>query len=117
MSREIKFRIWDKINKKWLKHFNANLLNIGDLSNVELMQYTGQKDKNGKEIYEGDILKYNFPYDGRIKHVNPVFHMTSQASYGVLDIYGNAIPLYRISSNNYFEVIGNIYENRELLEG
>ena len=83
---------------------------------VELMQYTGVKDKNGKEIYEGDIIKYKFPYDRRIKHISPVFYMESQASYGVLDIYKNEIPLYTISTNNYFEVIGNIYENKNLLE-
>ena len=56
MIREIKFRIWDKINRMWLRRFNVNLFDIGDLPNVELMQYTGLKDKNGKEIYEGDIL-------------------------------------------------------------
>lgn len=134
MNREIKYRAWLKEENKMVnvetidftdksmqyleknEIIDAYLLRRMIFEDVELMQYTGQKDKNRKEIYEGDILKYNFPYDGRIKHVNPVFHMTSQASYGVLDIYGNAIPLYRISSNNYFEVIGNIYENRELLE-
>lgn len=56
MNRKIKFRIWDKINKKWLNCFNANLLNIGDLSNVELMQYTDCTDSKGKMIFEGDIL-------------------------------------------------------------
>lgn len=83
---------------------------------VKLMQYTGLKDKNGKEIYEGDIIKYKFPYDRRIKHISPVFYMESQASYGVLDIHKNEIPLYTISTNNYFEVIGNIYENKNLLK-
>lgn len=56
MSRKIKFRVWDKINRMWLKRFNANLLNIGDLSNVELMQYTDCTDSKGKMIFEGDIL-------------------------------------------------------------
>lgn len=54
--REIKFRILDKINRVWLNRFNANLLNIGALSNVEINQYTGLKDNHGIEIYEGDIL-------------------------------------------------------------
>ena len=83
---------------------------------VKLMQYTGQKDKNGKEIYEGDILKYNFPYDGRLKHVSPVKFLETEASFGIKDRYENEIPLYRITANNYFEVVGNIYENPELLE-
>ena len=116
MSREIKFRIWDKINRMWLRCFNVNLFDIGDLPNVELMQYTGLKDKNGKEIYEGDIVKYKFPYDTRLKHISPVKFLETEASFGIKDIYGNEIPLYTISANNYFEVIGNIYENKNLLE-
>ena len=116
MSREIKFRIWDKINRMWLRCFNVNLFDIGDLPNVELMQYTGVKDKNGKEIYEGDIVKYKFPYDTRLKHISPVKFLETEASFGIKDIYGNEIPLYTISANNYFEVIGNIYENKNLLE-
>ena len=116
MSREIKFRIWDKINRMWLRCFNVNLFDIGDLPNVELMQYTGVKDKNGKEIYEGDIVKYKFPYDTRLKHISPVKFLETEVSFGIKDIYGNEIPLYTISANNYFEVIGNIYENKNLLE-
>ena len=116
MSREIKFRIWDKINRMWLRCFNVNLFDIGDLPNVELMQYTGLKDKNGKEIYEGDIVKYKFSYDTRLKHISPVKFLETEASFGIKDIYGNEIPLYTISANNYFEVIGNIYENKNLLE-
>ena len=83
---------------------------------IEVLQFTGLQDRNGKEIYEGDILKYNFPYDGRLKHIGPVTYFETQASFGLKDIYGNEIPLYRITANNYFEVIGNIYENPELLE-
>ena len=139
MSREIKFRVFidykifyqDKhdeygdnltsidICKKTITitgfHNCENVYRFED-EKVKLMQYTGIKDKNGKEIYEGDIIKYKFPYNRRLKHISPVFYMESQASYGVLDIYKNEIPLYKISTNNYFEVIGNIYENKNLLE-
>ena len=83
---------------------------------VKLMQYTGVKDKNGKEIYEGDIIKYKFPYDTRLKHISPVKFLETEASFGIKDRYGNEIPLYTISANNYFEVIGNIYKNKNLLE-
>ena len=135
MSREIKYRAWLKEEKKMvnvetidfseksIQHLEKNeiidayLLRTTFLEDIELMQYTGLKDKNGKETYEGDILKYKFPYDRRLKHVSLVKFIETEASFGLKDIYGNEIPLYRITANNYFEVIGNIYENPELLEG
>ena len=134
MNSDIKFRAWLKEEKKMVnvetidftdksmqyleknEIIDAYLLRRMIFDDVELMQYTGQKDKNSKEIYEGDILKYNFPYDGRLKHVSPVKFLETEASFGLKDIYGNEIQLYRITANNYFEVIGNIYENPELLE-
>ena len=128
--REIKFRAWLKEERKMV---NVETLFIGinrlcfgnsktedlffrDFEEVELMQYTGLKDKNGKEIYEGDIIKYKFPYDRRLKHISPVKFLETEASFGIKDRYGNEISLYTISANNYFEVIGNIYENKNLLE-
>lgn len=134
MSREIKFRAWIKEEKKMVivetidfseksiqyleknEIIDAYLLRTTFLEDIELMQYTGQKDKNGKEIYEGDILKYKFPYDRRLKHVSLVKFIETEASFGIKDRYENEIPLYRIAANNYFEVIGNIYENEELLK-
>ena len=139
MSREIKFRVFidykifyqDKydeygdnltsidICKKIITitgfHNYENVYRFED-EKVKLMQYTGTKDKNNKEIYEGDIIKYKFPYDIRLKHISPVKFLETEASFGIKDRYGNEIPLYTISTNNYFEVIGNIYENKNLLE-
>ena len=108
MNRKIKFRIWDKINKKWLNCFNANLLNIGDLSNVELMQYTGIKDKNGVEIYEGDIVLI------RIDKTNILHKTIVKFKHGafIADIIGNNdyIYLFHFGFNkDDFEVVGNIY--------
>ena len=57
--RKIKFRIWDKINRMWFKRFNVNLLNIGDLQNVEMMQYTGIKDKNVRKYIRAMVTKFN----------------------------------------------------------
>ena len=137
MSREIKFRIWDKTFKKFLKddYESKNVIDRDGnlfmyvlsetfrdlyfyklLKNIEISEYTGLKDKNDKKIYEGDILKYNFPYNGSLKYISPVTYLETQASFGVIDFYGNNIPLYNITANNYFEVVGNIYENPELLE-
>ena len=129
MSREIKFRAWNKQRKEMFEVANIDfeekkaalsngvikLLNV-DFKQFELSQYTGLRDKNGKEIYEGDIIKYKFPYDKRIKHISPVKFLETEASFGIKDRYGNEIPLYTISANNYFEVIGNIYKNKNLLE-
>ena len=109
MSREIKFRIWDKINRMWLRCFNVNLFDIGDLPNVELMQYTGLKDKNGKEIYEGDIVILN-----DAEEENRCVVKYKYGSYILID--GDLREDLSNVEDRFLEVIGNIYENKNLLE-
>ena len=136
MSRKIKFRAWIEkgcetkmgevtsinLDEGYINYIVCNeqneieIIGLAYFDEYVLLQYTGLKDKNGKEIYEGDILKYNFPYDGRLKHTSPVTYLETQASFGVIDFYGNNIPLYDMPANNCFEIIGNIYENPEFLE-
>jgi uncharacterized phage protein (TIGR01671 family) len=111
--REIKFRAWGTRSHTWLDWGKGYLKQIDDndqdtiltfLPVMEagyiVMQYTGLKDKNGVEIYEGDL--YTMPSHGRKVHV---YEVTWHRS-------GFIIPDVK-----YVEVIGNIYENPELLKG
>jgi uncharacterized phage protein (TIGR01671 family) len=116
--REIKFRAWAKEQKIMvysddftninpIKRLNAFFHWIQDLK-PELMQYTGLKDKNGKEIYEGDVIVY----DGDIDDPDSRYEIK-----WVDEIYGfqlsDDIP---ISDVEHLIVLGNIYENPELLK-
>ena len=121
-----KFRAWLKNDKEMIDvdeihWFNGELDIIGDYitfvrkaDEIELMQSTGLKDKNGKEIFEGDIVDYK----GREAVVK--WH-GSYASFiyrfvdGLKERVSEWDPLFLACYN--FEVIGNIYENPELLEG
>ena len=106
MSREIKFRIWDKINRMWLKSFNANLLNIGDLSNVEINQYTGLKDSEDYEIYEKDIV-WN-EYDEEYQVV--IF------DEGEYKLMGESHIQNLYDALDYIDIRGNVYEDLEIIE-
>jgi len=133
--REIKFRAWDKRNKEmadskilWLKLNGAELTHISlkkkdfgifdFIDQVELMQYTGLKDKNGKEIYEGDIVtgytSYENDNDAREWTVNkPANVYWDEEFCAFYPFYLNARWRCNVVD---IEVIGNIYENPELLE-
>jgi uncharacterized phage protein (TIGR01671 family) len=130
MSREIKFRAWDSAYKKMFNSENSNAYKItffgsvieGDVyaNEIILMQYTGLKDKNGKEIYEGDILKM----------VDPNYMDCEDNDFNIIVVEYNEfsncgccewISGIGFNLNNEFnyesiEILGNIYENRELLE-
>ena len=139
--REIKFRAWFK-NKKVMKNVAMNNvyllkdsywylspLPMSEYEPIELMQYIGLKDKNGKEIYEGDIVRwrrvlYTDCWETEVKEVQI---RTCEIGY-LCDIdlglfmyneeYDSLIfkPLAVIEDKDGFEIIGNIYENPELSE-
>lgn len=117
--REIKFRIWDIRRKEWALNGLNITFPIGMLSKsaIEhgfvLMQYTGLKDKNGKEIYEGDIVS-----DGIMEQV--VFWDQYKCAFRLYkpNSVFNPAPRYDLlqSGVSRIEIIGNIYENENLIK-
>ena len=132
MNREIKFRVWDKYEKQMypissidydifsqeiriiaIGHKNGMCTSYNknhnsekcDITALELMQYTGLHDKNGKEIYEGDIVKYENMI-GKIIFFNGSFILsdleeTEEWELGII--------------NEEIEIIGNVFEKGILL--
>lgn len=144
MTREIKFRAWDRKSQKM---FPVHVMGWGEISNkldyvrgvdihdpdsdfrgnvtyggsvrkmtgnplkpkFELMQYTGLHDKNGVEIYEGDLLKDEFDRNFHVYWVDKEGRFTMRER-------NRKTEYFMIINHLSVEVIGNIYENPELIE-
>lgn len=130
MKREIKFRAWHKVQKQMFTAlyltfsgrigvWNNNETEIDFISEypyLELMQFTGLKDKNGKEIYEGDILESaSWTKNTRQKHP---YHLVEWkgAAWVATEYNGTMKVSPDLDVKNDWEVISNIYENPELLK-
>ena len=130
--REIKFRSWNKKHK----HFEGTQVKSNTENNIpimyiydddddssEVMQFTGLKDRNGKEIYEGDILiMHHGKGVGRgthwMKMISLVIWNNEQSKFDTITKINKRIDIKEVK-NKYFgdsTIIGNIYENKELLE-
>lgn len=119
-----KFRAWDEvIDQMFIPdsiHFDSKGMvdGIGSKKTVfgiedfELMQSTGLHDKNGKEIFEGDIVKNSYGEIGYIKHSIYTFVFAKKKECEWREFY-----LHGIGAGSPFEVLGNIHEHPELLEG
>lgn len=83
------------------------------------LQYTGLKDKNGKEIFEGDIVKYNEFWEGDCHYdsgVGQILWDDEETGFYLTAKDTSFIDLFNLTENLDAEVIGNIYDNPELLE-
>lgn len=124
--RKIKFRAWDKEKRKivyfglfsilvdgienseyWIKQYKNGLRNL------EIMQCTGLKDKNGKEIFERDIIQHQNEEADNSPYIVP--DITPENFEELLSIGDSE---WEIDKNQYsnIEIIGNIYENKDLIK-
>lgn len=117
MSRAIKFRAWNKLAQKMavidaldfvLDSYRAHageLSGSGHLADIDLMQFTGLLDKTGNEIYEGDVMAWKEAEDA----VGIVMWEPEVSGFMILNrAAGSGWVLH-----DQWEVIGNIYENKE----
>ena len=121
--REIKFRAWHKEKKIMGEVLGIDILHKEiffsnedvdcyehtDFKDIELMQYTGLKDKNNKEIYEGDIVKF-------LNGIFEVIWCNEKASFMLKNKEYKEFLNFIYENNNVMEIVGNIYKNPELIK-
>lgn len=127
--RELKFRVWDKRFKRYLKPYAvcldgraivitepSNDLETLDSERAIIEQDTGLKDKNGKMVYEGDIVRYGRHISGiippEIRTAVVKWQYGEEEYCPCCTTSGFSLPF----SEDGYEVIGNVHENPELLE-
>ena len=127
--RKLKFRAWLKeerkmvnvetlfigINRLCFGNFKTEDLFFRDFEEVELMQYTGLKDKNDKEIYEGDIVLIKLD-ETSTWHKTVVGFKKGAFIANLIDKEDYVYIFHHGFTGDDFEIIGNVYENKNLLE-
>lgn len=126
MKREIKFRVWDSVKKQWTFDFYFGLdlrpdpiLEGRDMDDFIFQEFTGLKDKNGKNIYEGDILcekmTKELAAEGNDCFIGQVIY--SSGAFMLEDgdvLYGHVLSFSPDVLEDFY-VIGNIFDNPELI--
>ena len=129
--REIRFRALAPDKKGNLKWFDDVITDgqevwiqtkhqgIGYLKEIkELVQYTGLKDKNGVEVFEGDVVSYDLGIDGEKPENYKIIFDNKQCAYFLFPLRDGArLRHFTYSAQSNCEVIGNIYEHKHLLGG
>ncbi len=128
--REIKFRAWDKLNKNWVTEKNWVFIRLNGTiyenefqgfiepsDRYEITQFTGLRDKNGKDIYEGDVLENKVTFsDGVVWSTKQrVIWYAEQATFGLVPAKPMTYSDLNQEKLNRYEVIGNIYESPDLM--
>lgn len=130
MKKQIKFRVWDKEHKEMIYDISLSTINFyGSLNcffeNTEIMQFSGLKDKNGKDIYEGDFLNYKqhkecgnwaseWCFDNDYKITVQFKNGMFCGDYDKESLYKTIAPL-RAGEITQWEIVGNIFESQEFI--
>ena len=141
MSREIKFRAWDDYSKSFIEddeyliglngkfyrmdfysgveNYEEGNLVWNELQNITLSQFTGLLDKNGKEIFEGDLLQYD-GYNFKLINKEKIYQIKyddNLAQYYSYNLENSFDTFLVVRAWKESKIIGNIYQNPELLGG